>query len=91
MDVEMWEQRINVAKHHREQLKTATGAQSLCQLVKSGADDRQHVYARFGPHAKCGGRFHAPDVKCYCCMAFSNEDKLKLKNETGMRCPVSFS
>ena len=91
MDVEMWEQQLNVAKHYREQLKTTLGAQSLCQLVKYGADDRKQEFARFGPHAKCDGRFHAPDVKCYYCMAYLNEDKLKLKNETGMRCPFCCS
>lgn len=87
MEVEMWERQVNVAKNYREQLKATQGALSLCQLVRYGADDRPQTFARFGPHAKCDGRNHRPDVKCYYCMAYLDRDKLKMKTETGMRCP----
>jgi hypothetical protein len=86
MEVEMWQQRLNVAKHYREHLKTTAGAQSLCQLVKYGAMDRQETVAMYGPHATCNGRHHAPGVKCYYCMSYLDEGQLKLKNEIGMRC-----
>ena len=87
MAVEIWERKVNVSKHYRERLQDHVDARALCQVVKTGADSRQHLTARYGPNAKCSGRNHPPGVTCYYCMTFPDRSKLKLKDETGV-CEV---